>query len=138
MMFDYIAKAGKHRTITISDREVLPTVRALARQDNGLEPLFCYEHGDTWHVLHPHQVNDYIADRSGGHFTAKEFRTWNATMLMALVLANYESEGRLPSIPAVPTMLPAPPEAENAVAAWLAASGDPPDLGGEADDHQAD
>jgi DNA topoisomerase I len=182
MMFDYIAKAGKHRTITISDREVLPTVRALARQDNGLEPLFCYEHGDTWHVLHPHQVNDYIADRSGGHFTAKEFRTWNATMLMALVLANagpppaprnrrrvitagvrevarwlgdtpavtrgsyidprlitrYESEGGLPTIPAVPTMLPAPPEAENAVAAWLAASGDPPDLGGEADDHQAE
>src|SRR6266576_3584197 len=48
MMFDYIAKAGQHRTITISDREVLPTVRALAGQDNGLEPLFCYEHGDAW------------------------------------------------------------------------------------------
>jgi DNA topoisomerase IB len=33
-------------------------------------------------------VANYIATRSGGHFTAKEFRTWNATVLMALVLAN--------------------------------------------------
>jgi DNA topoisomerase I len=33
-------------------------------------------------------VSTYIADRSGGHFTAKEFRTWNATVLMALYLAD--------------------------------------------------
>jgi len=31
---------------------------------------------------------NYIAVRAGGHFTAKEFRTWNATVLMALALAN--------------------------------------------------
>jgi DNA topoisomerase IB len=33
-------------------------------------------------------VSTYIAVRAGGHFTAKEFRTWNATVLMALFLAN--------------------------------------------------
>jgi DNA topoisomerase IB len=33
-------------------------------------------------------VSIYIAERAGGHFTAKEFRTWNATVLMALTLAN--------------------------------------------------
>jgi DNA topoisomerase IB len=33
-------------------------------------------------------VSSYIAARAGGHFTAKEFRTWNATVLMALALAN--------------------------------------------------
>jgi len=33
-------------------------------------------------------VSSYIATRAGGHFTAKEFRTWNATVLMALLLAN--------------------------------------------------
>jgi DNA topoisomerase IB len=176
MRFDYIAKAGQHRTITISDQQVQPTVRALARQDNGLEPLFCYENAGAWHVLHSHQVNDYIAARAGGHFTAKEFRTWNATVLMALVLANaepsarnrrrvvtagvqevarwlgdtpavtrgayidprlitrYEAEGQRPAIPTVPAALPAPAEAEAAVAAWLAASDDPHDLDGEADD----
>ena len=168
IMFDYVAKSGKHRTLVLSDRLVLPTVRTLARADNGLENLFCYQHLDAWHVLHSHQVNEYIAERAGGHFTAKEFRTWNATMLMALVLANagaaptqagrkrvvtasvqevarwlgdtpsvtrgsyidprvitrYESEGQLAAIPALPAILPAPAEAETAVAALLAESGD--------------
>ncbi len=166
MMFDYVAKAGKQRTIVVRDPVVLPTVRALARKDNGLEPLFCYEHGGGWHVLHSDQVNNYIAMRAGGHFTAKEFRTWNATVLMALVLANagpspsersrnrvitasvqevarwlgdtpsvargsyidprlirqYESGGQLQAIPVLPAVLPAPAEAETAVAALLAAS----------------
>jgi DNA topoisomerase IB len=172
MMFDYIAKAGKHRTIIVRDEVVLPTVRALARSDNGHETLFCYTRGDAWQILHSRDVGNYIAARAGGHFTAKEFRTWNATVLMALVLASagpapaspnrkrviaasvrevarwlgdtpavarasyidprlitrYESEGELPTIPALPTVLPAPAEAENAVAALLAECGDTPAL----------
>jgi DNA topoisomerase I len=170
IMFDYVAKSGKHRTLVVSDRLVLPTVRTLARADNGLDNLFCYQQIETWHVLHSHQVNEYIAQRAGGHFTAKEFRTWNATTLMALVLANtgpsatessrkrvitasvkevarwlgdtpavtrgsyidprliarYESDGRLATIPVLPAVLPAPPEAEIAVAALLAESGEAP------------
>jgi DNA topoisomerase I len=88
LMFDYIAKEGRRRAIAVSDKVVLPTVRALARSDNGLDPLFCWEQGGDWHVLRSHDVSSYIAARAGAHFTAKEFRTWNATVLMALVLAN--------------------------------------------------
>jgi DNA topoisomerase I len=88
MMFDYIAKEGKRRAITVTDEVVLPTVRALAHSDNGLDTLFSYQHGDGWRILRSHDVSDYIAARAGGHFTAKEFRTWNATVLMALALAN--------------------------------------------------
>ena len=40
--FDYIAKEGKRREITVTDPAVLPTVRALARSDNGLDALFCW------------------------------------------------------------------------------------------------
>jgi DNA topoisomerase-1 len=168
--FDYVAKAGRHRTVVVTDRVVLPTVRALARSDNGLDSLFCYEHDDGWHPLHSRDVGNYIAARAGGHFTAKEFRTWNATVLMALVLANagsaptartrqrviaagvrevarwlgdtpsvarasyidprlisrYESEGQLPAVPALPAELPAPAQAESAIAKLLAAGGDTP------------
>jgi len=88
ILFDYVAKWGKERTICVTDRAVLPTVRALAGIDNGHEALFCYEHDGGWHQLHSREVGSYIASRAGGHFTAKEFRTWNATVLMALVLAN--------------------------------------------------
>ncbi len=87
ILFDYIAKAGKQRTIEVTDRLVQPTIRTLARSDNGDEALFCYEDGGAWHRLHSREVGNYIAARSGGHFTAKEFRTWNATVLMALVHA---------------------------------------------------
>jgi len=90
MMFDYIAKEGKRRAITVTDDVVLPTVRALAHSDNGLDTLFSYQHGGSWRILHSHDVSNYIAARAGGHFTAKEFRTWNATVLMALALANAE------------------------------------------------
>jgi len=87
LVFDYIAKEGKRRDITVHDPAVLPTVRALARSDNGLSELFCYQEGSGWRPLHSHDVSAYIAGRAGGHFTAKEFRTWNATVLMALLLA---------------------------------------------------
>jgi DNA topoisomerase IB len=86
--FDYVAKEGKRRAITIRDPAVVPAVRSLARSDNGLDALFCWQQGGAWHALHSHDVSGYIATRAGGHFTAKEFRTWNATVLMALLLAN--------------------------------------------------
>jgi DNA topoisomerase I len=87
--FDYVAKEGKHRTVTVADAAVLPTVRALAHAGNGLTALFCFQDARAaWHPLHSHDVSAYIADSSGGHFTAKEFRTWNATVLMALSLAD--------------------------------------------------
>ena len=87
-VFDYIAKEGKERAITVTDRAVLSTLRPLAGTDNGLEALFCWQDAGGWHQLHSYDVSAYIAEHSGGHFTAKEFRTWNATVLMALQLAN--------------------------------------------------
>ncbi len=88
VVFDYVGKEGKRRAITVSDPAVLSTVRTLARSENGLDSLFCWQDGAVWHPLHSHDVSAYIADNAGGHFTAKEFRTWNATVLMALLLAN--------------------------------------------------
>jgi DNA topoisomerase I len=88
VLFDYVGKEGKRRTITVTDPAVQSTVRTLARSDNGLDSLFCWQDGGAWRPLHSHDVSAYIADNARGHFTAKEFRTWNATVLMALLLAN--------------------------------------------------
>jgi DNA topoisomerase-1 len=87
-VFDYIAKEGKRREITVADRGVLSMLRVLAASDNGLDALLCWQDGGGWHQLHSHDVSAYIAVHAGGHFTAKEFRTWNATVLMALQLAS--------------------------------------------------
>jgi DNA topoisomerase I len=86
--FDYIAKEGKRRTITLTDAAVRSVVRALVSSDSTSESLFAFQDGDTWRPLRSHEVSSYIATRAGGHFTAKEFRTWNATVLMALLLVN--------------------------------------------------
>ncbi len=87
-VFDYVAKEGKRRTVTVTDGAVLSTLRMLTSSDNGLDGLFSWQDAGGWHQLHSHDVSAYIAENSGGHFTAKEFRTWNATVLMALQLAN--------------------------------------------------
>ncbi len=173
VIFDYIAKEGKRRAITVTDEAIRPTVLALARSGNGLDSLFSWQDGGSWHALHSHDVSNYIAAHVGAHFTAKEFRTWNATVLMALLLANaapapgarsrksvitasirgvaswlgdtpavartsyidprlisrYESDGGLPTIPALPAVLPAAAEAEAAVATLLAAEDGPRRLG---------
>ncbi len=86
--FDYIAKEGKRRTITITDAPVRSVVRALVSSDSTSDSLFSFQDGDMWRPLRSHEVSSYIASRAGAHFTAKEFRTWNATVLMALLLAD--------------------------------------------------
>src|ERR1700753_5521 len=88
--FDYVAKEGTRRGITVPDEAVRPPGRALSRAGHALDQLFAWEHDGTWRPLHSHDVSHYIADRAGAHFTAKEFRTWNATVLMALLLAGAE------------------------------------------------
>ena len=86
--FDYVAKEGKRRAVTITDQAVWPTISALAGSENGADALFSWQEGAAWRSLHSHDVTSYIAASAGGHFTAKEFRTWNASVLMALLLAN--------------------------------------------------
>ena len=74
--------------ITVTDDAIRSVVRALVNSDSTSGFLFSYQDGDAWRPLRSHEVSSYIATRAGGHFTAKEFRTWNATVLMALLLAN--------------------------------------------------
>ena len=40
------------------------------------------------------EVNDYIKRTAGGEFTAKDFRTWNATVLAAVALAARADDAR--------------------------------------------
>lgn len=40
--FDYIAKEGKRRAVTVADPVLVPAVRSLARVEIGLDALFCW------------------------------------------------------------------------------------------------
>src|ERR1700744_5326024 len=62
--FDYIAKEGKRREITVTDEVVRPTVRALSRAGHDLDQLFAWEQDGAWRAREPHHGSHYIADRA--------------------------------------------------------------------------
>jgi DNA topoisomerase IB len=89
-VFDYVAKASKRRTVRIGDAAVVRTLRALERVPADLPQLFVFEMGTGgggWRHLTTEELGAYLHEQAGGHFTVKEFRTWNATLLAALALS---------------------------------------------------
>ena len=93
LMFDYTAKGAKHREQAIAEDQVCAVVRSLKRRRNGGEKLLAYRAGRYWHDVTAADINDYIREVSGGDFTAKDFRTWHATVLAAVGLAVSERAG---------------------------------------------
>jgi DNA topoisomerase I len=76
LVFDYPAKSGKRRLQAVVDPDVYDVVAALKRRRG--ERLFRIRSTD---------INLYIKDATGGDFSAKDFRTWHATVLAAVALA---------------------------------------------------
>ncbi len=56
------------------------------------EDLLGYRDGREWKDLTPVHVNSWIKDVAGEEFSAKDFRTWNATVLAAMALAEHDGE----------------------------------------------
>jgi DNA topoisomerase I len=91
--FDYTAKSGKRRVTSVADEQVADIVRALKRRRGGSPELLAYrDDAGRWRDLKSDDVNAYIKDITGGAFTAKDFRTWNATVLAAVFLASDHRE----------------------------------------------
>jgi DNA topoisomerase-1 len=87
LVFDYLAKSGVRRVQEIRDEQALEMVRSLKARRGGGTQLFVHRSDDAWADVHSDDVNDYVKRASGGDFTAKDFRTWNATVLAAVALA---------------------------------------------------
>jgi DNA topoisomerase-1 len=86
LVFDFPAKSGQRRVQAIADGDALAIVADLRRRRSG-DQLLAYRERGHWVELTAEQVNDYVKRASGGDFTAKDFRTWNATVLAAVALA---------------------------------------------------
>lgn len=85
--FDYIAKSGKHRLTSLVEPEVGAVVQALKRRRGGGDGLLAYRDGQSWLQVRSSDINAHLHLVSGGDFTAKDFRTWNATVLASVGLA---------------------------------------------------
>lgn len=85
--FDYPAKGGKRRLQSVVDPAVAELVATLKARRGGSPELFAWKRGNRWIDVKSADINAYIKEVSGGDFTAKDFRTWNATVLAATALA---------------------------------------------------
>ncbi len=93
LIFRFTGKAGVRQTVTIDDEEVIEALSPLRRRRSG-HRLLAYRSGRSWTDLDAADVNDYLHELVGGEFTAKDFRTWHATVIAAETLASSEESGR--------------------------------------------
>lgn len=98
--FDYIAKSGKHRVKAVADPEVCEVVATLLTRENDDNPeLLAFRDADgEWVDVKSRAINAYLAEASGGAaVSAKDFRTWSATVLCAVALAVSEGAANSPT-----------------------------------------
>ncbi|MGB2569044.1 DNA topoisomerase IB [Micromonospora citrea] len=87
VVFEFPAKGGIDQVRRIEDPELCRVLTNLRRRRRAEERLFGYWDGRTWRDVRSDEVNGYLRDASGGEMTAKDFRTWHATVLAATELA---------------------------------------------------
>ena len=81
------AKGGVEQVREVDDRAVCAVLRELRRRRRGADRLFGYWDGRYWRQVRSDEINDYLRETSGGEMTAKDFRTWHATVVAAARLA---------------------------------------------------
>jgi DNA topoisomerase I len=85
--FDYPGKGGTRRLQVIEDPVTIDLITALRRRRGGPAELLAYREGRRWRDLRSDDINDYLKEQLGEEFSAKDFRTWNATVMAAVTLA---------------------------------------------------
>ncbi|MBW3657583.1 MAG: DNA topoisomerase IB [Actinobacteria bacterium] len=80
--FAFPAKSGQEREYAFRDRRLARQVAKCA--DISGPRLFAYLDADErWHAVDSGAVNAYLREVSGDDFTAKDFRTWGGTSVVA-------------------------------------------------------
>ncbi|MEQ4723105.1 hypothetical protein [Nonomuraea sp. B19D2] len=89
----YQAKGDVLREVEVADPgacKVLRALKALGVQGE----LLRYRHAGGWADIRSEDINDYLRETIGYEVTAKDFRTWHATVLAAVGLAVSKPAGQ--------------------------------------------
>ncbi|HKF83896.1 MAG TPA: DNA topoisomerase IB [Solirubrobacterales bacterium] len=90
VVFDFPAKSGQRRVQSIRDAAARRAIEAMHRRRGGPEDLLAYRAGGGWVDVRSDEINEYIHEKIGAEFSAKDFRTWHGTVLAAVALAGEE------------------------------------------------
>lgn len=90
LWFDFEAKSGQHLRRAVVDRDVHDVVVALRRRraPGDAELLAYKDDAGRWVDVRSTDINEYLHEHLGDEFSAKDFRTWVATVLTAVALAD--------------------------------------------------
>lgn len=92
MQFHFEGKSGVEHTIDLNDARLAKIVKSCSDLP-GYE-LFQYVGEDgVPHTVDSSDVNAYLFEITGQHFTAKDFRTWAGTVLACVMLKEFEAFG---------------------------------------------
>jgi DNA topoisomerase I len=94
MYFEFQGKSHKHHYISIHNRRLAKIVRECIELP-GYE-IFQYldEHGQR-HKIQSSDINEYLHTLTSTHISAKDFRTWWATVFSLLILSQSESDSTI-------------------------------------------
>ena len=87
LFFDYPAKHGKRRVQAVVDADVAGDIATLKRRRGGGDELLAYKLRGRWVDVRSADINAWLKEATGEDVSAKDFRTWGATVLAALGLA---------------------------------------------------
>lgn len=92
LAFAFVGKSGIEHHVLIEDEPVIEALGVMRKRRGG-DRLLAYRDGSQWLDLASGTVNAYLAELFGGDFTAKDFRTWHATVIYAAALALSDEAG---------------------------------------------
>ncbi len=93
LVFRFVGKSGVEHLVEIDDAGVVEAIEVMRRRRSEDRRLLAYKQDRAWRSVLPMLVNDYIRETTGVEATAKDFRTWHATVLAAAALADSEEPG---------------------------------------------
>ncbi|MFN8193816.1 MAG: DNA topoisomerase IB [Nocardioidaceae bacterium] len=87
LVFDFVGKSGVEHHVVIDDPLAVRAVEVMRRRRGGSGRLLTYRNGRGWADLDAAAVNAHLREVTGEELTAKDFRTWHATVIAAAALA---------------------------------------------------
>ena len=88
--FHFTGKSGKQWSLAMRDRRVARIIRA-CQELPGQDLLQYFDDGKELRAVSSGDVNAYLKEIAAGDITAKDFRTWAGTVLMAPVSGKFGS-----------------------------------------------
>ncbi|WP_043442813.1 DNA topoisomerase IB [Arthrobacter sp. L77] len=87
ILFDFPGKSGQLWDTRLEDEDLAEALRPMLEREDPDTVLAYRTEDGAWHHVDGSQLNEFLRQVTGGPFTAKDFRTWQATVVAAMALA---------------------------------------------------